>query len=139
MNGYITTNRFSRIVDIPAAFAQTELRRGKTIQVAQVPLSLGQTLQLKSLTVTLVRVLTPGQVPDLLNSSLGLCSVGLYFGPMLSSPLAYAKVTTAGAATVNPFSTKVFSSQGFYTVLVANNTSNLDLSVAVSGALKLYI
>jgi len=139
MNGYVTPKRLERIIELPVSMAQTELRRGETIQIAQATITQGQALEMRSLTVNLVRVLTFGQIPIYLNSAFGLCSVGLYFGPMISSPLAYAKITTNGTAMINPYKRKSMKSPGTYTVLIANNTSNIDVSICVTGSMKLYL
>ena len=139
MNGYITPQRLSRIVELPIAMAQTELRRGKTIEIAQVTISQGQVLEFRSLTLNLIRILTFGQTPTFLNSAFGVVSVGMYFGPMISSPIAYAKVDTTGASMVNPYKRKVLRSPGTYSVLIANNTNNIDVSVCATGSMKLYL
>ena len=139
MNGFVMPSRLAQIVEVPLSMAQTELRRGKTLQIAQVILAQNQVLELRSLTLNLVRILTFGQLPAYLNSAFGLCSVGVYFGPMISSPISYVKITTSGAALMNPYKRKVIKSPGTYTVLIANNTSNLDMSVCATGSMKLYL
>jgi len=134
----LTPNRFSRIVNIPITLAQTELRRSKSIRIGDWAVKLGQKLQVKCLTVHLVKVLTPGPLADYNNTALGMASVGVYFGPMMCSPLVYASAGNVGAFTVNPFTTYTFLSPGIYSVVLSNNTNNLDLSVVVTGSLKLY-
>jgi hypothetical protein len=138
MNGYVTPQRLARTFELPISMAQTELRRGEVIQIAQAMIAQGQTLEMRTLTLNLVRILTFGQIPVYLNSAFGLCSVGLYFGPMISSPLAYVKITTNGTAMLNPYKRKVMKSPGIYTVLIANNTNNIDLSVCATGSMKFY-
>jgi hypothetical protein len=138
MTGYVTPSRLARTIELPISMAQTELRRGEVIQIAKAMIDQGQTLEMRMLTLNLVRVLTFGQIPVYLNSAFGLCSVGLYFGPMISSPLAYVKITTNGTAMLNPYKRKVMKSPGVYRILIANNTSNLDLSVCATGSMKFY-
>lgn len=138
LNGFITTNRFARTLNIPLSFAQTELRSGKAIVIAEIPLELHQRLELRSLTLAVFAILTPGVIPFYLNTAMGLCSVGLYRTPMLSSPLAYA-IFTDQNCTSNPFSPCVVETPGLYRVVVSNNTNNTDLSVTVTGSAKIYV
>lgn len=135
----VTQNIFSRVLAIPVALAQTELRRGRALHVAQFKIELGQALELRSLNLHIVKVLTPGVVPSYINRSLGLASVGVYDGPMLTSALALVKGAQVGISQFNPWSARRFVSPGTYTVVVSNNTSNVDVSVVVTGALKLLL
>ncbi len=139
MNGLVTPNRLNQIIDVPIYFAATELKRYRNIQIAQVPVTLGQKLVLRTLTLHLIKSLTPNIQPYLFNSALGQISVGVYFGTMLTSPLAVAKMSGIGSCTVNPFAQHVLATPGIYTVLISNNTTNCDFSVAVTGAVKLFI
>lgn len=138
MNGLITPNRLGRIIDIPVCFSSTELNHSRAIHVAQVPLTLGQKLIMRTLTLHVPNTLTPNVTPALFNSALGYVSVGVYFGDMLTSPLAVAKMSGIGSSTVNPFMQHVFATPGIYTVVVSNNTSNVDYAVVATGAFKLY-
>lgn len=138
MNGLITPNRLGRIIDIPVCFSSTELNYSRAIHVAQVPLTLGQKMVMRTLTLHVPNILTPTLTPILFNSALGCVSVGVYFGDMLTSPLAVAKMSGVGSCTVNPFSQHVFATPGIYTVVVSNNTNNVDYAVIVTGAFKLY-
>lgn len=137
MTGFVSSQRFSRVVNLPVGLAQTELRAGKTLIVATVQLARFQRLELRSLTLGLCAVLTPGAVPVYINSALGLCSVGLYRGVMVTAPLALT-YSLGSTTTVNPFSNCVVETPGTYSVIVSNNTNNTDVSVAVTGALKLF-
>ena len=137
MTGFVTTNRYARCVDMPLCLAQTELRAGKVITLARIVLTLGQRLELRMLALSQLAVLTPGTDPLYLNAALGMCSAGLYNNTMITSPLGYT-YSSGGTTTSNPYDVCVIESPGTYDVLVSNNTSNLDLSVAVAGVLKLY-
>ena len=139
MNGYVTPTRLLRVLDIPISFAQTELRRGKYIQIAQIPVELNQHLHLRGLAIHVVKNLTPGQVPVYATTSLGTVSVGVYFGSALTSPLALAFVMNLGVAATNPFHVVKMVSPGVYTVVISNNTTNMDFSVAATGCAKLYL
>lgn len=136
---YVTPNIFSRILSIPVSLAQTELRRGKDIQIMQFNLQLGQVFELRALNLHLLKILTPGVTPEYVNRSLGLASLGVYEGPMLTSALAIVKAAQVGISQFNPWSVRRFVSPGTYTVVLSNNTRNVDISVAALGALKLYI
>ena len=137
MNGFVTTNRYARVYNLPITLAQTELRAGKAFVVARFPLALFQRLELRSLTLFVNAILTPGVVPIYLNTSMGLACAGLYNSPMLTSPLAYTAFTEQ-ASTTNPFSPCVIETPGIYSVIVSNNTSNTDLSLTVTGTIKFY-
>jgi hypothetical protein len=138
MNGLITPNRLGRVIDVPVSFSSTELNRSRAIHVAQIPLTLGQKLVMRTLTLHVPSALTPNVTPTLLNAALGCVSVGVYFGNMLTAPLAVAKMSGVGSCTVNPFSQHILATPGIYTVVVSNNTSNADYAVVVTGAFKLY-
>ena len=136
---YLTPSSLSGQIFVPISFGQTELRRGKEIHVASVNLEAGQSLELRSLTLHVVSVLTPGVTPVYYNKSLNLCSVGVYLGPMRCSGVALVVNDTSGAATHNPFTVSSIRTKGTYTVIVGNNTSNVDLSVAVTGVMKISL
>jgi hypothetical protein len=137
MNGFVTTNRYARIVDLPLSFAQTELRSGKSIVIAKLVLGQHSRLELRALTVAVVAVLTPGVVPVYLNTAMWLCSVGLYRSTMITSPLAYAAFAEQ-TGMVNPFAPCIVATPGTYSVMVSNNTGNIDLAVTATGSIKLY-
>jgi len=137
MNGFITTNRYARTLSVPLSFAQTELRSGKSIVIAELPLALHERFELRSLTLSVLAILTPGVVPFYLNTAMGLCSVGLYRGTMITGPLAYASFTDQNCTT-NPFAVCVVETPGTYRVVISNNTNNTDLSVAATGSLRFY-
>lgn len=137
MNGFITDKRLERILHWPISFPQTEVRRGIAISISKLSIGLHQRFELRSLTITLVSVLTPGVIPVYLNTALGLCSVGLYQNAMLTGPLAYASITDQ-TSTANPFSPCIVETPGTYDVIVSNNTNNVDLAITVTGAAKFY-
>lgn len=139
MIGYISPARFSRVLNVPISLSQTELRRNKSIQITQVPVYAGQKLSLRSLNLHLTKIFNPADEVVLINSSMGLCSVGVYFGSMLTSPLAYAKLLGSGCSCSNPHIRSVFCTPGIYTVVISNNSSSNDLSACVTGSFKLYL
>lgn len=138
MNGYITKERLARTLHVPFAFPQTELRAGRSMTVAVLNLARGQRLEVRSLTLNVLRVLTTGLLPALRYNALSVCSIGLYAGESSACPLVYASAQGNSSATSNPNRRHTIEGPGKYTVVVRNNTSNVDLSVAGTGAAKLY-
>lgn len=137
MNGIVTTQRHARAVDLPFSFPQTEVRAGGQLVVAVIPLALHQRLVVRSLTLSVVSILTPGATPSYLNTAMHLCSVGLYRGTMITCPLVYSAFSEA-TTTSNPFSPCAVETPGTYRLVLSNNTDNVDLSVAATGSAKLY-
>jgi len=137
MNGFVTTNRFARVLSLPISFPQTDLGSGRAIVVAKIPLEMNQRLEIRALCISLVAILTPGVVPVYLNTAMQLCSVGVYESTMISSPLVYAAFFDQ-TSMANPFSCCVIETPGLYNVIVSNNTSNTDMAVCATGAAKIF-
>lgn len=135
---YLTETAISRIVNFPVSMPETELRRGKSMHVGTFVVEHGQHLQMKSLHLNVCRILNPGLVPDLINS-IGAVSVGLYQASMLTGALALVSRNTTGVSAYNMFKSCEAWSPGEYTVVVSNNTRNIDFSVCVTGAVKLFL
>lgn len=138
MNGYVTDARLNRAVNLPIAFPQTELKAGRSLFVCAFTLTHGQRLELRSLTLHAIRVLTNGVVPELSYTSDKMCSVGLYRNSSDCTPLASASVEGAGVAAINCFNRVVVETPGTYSVVVKNNAANVDISVSATGAAKMY-
>ncbi len=136
---YITANQFDRIINLPLALPQTELRRQRFIQLATLPVLMGQRVEIRGLTIHLVKILTPGVAPVLDNTALGLCSTGVVVDSMATSAIACAFVNGLGAACIAADQPVVITAPGNYRVLAFNNSNNVDLSVAVTGSAKLYL
>jgi hypothetical protein len=136
---YVLDSRIGNIVTVPFNLPQTELRRGKTHILWQWVLERGQRMDCRQMTLNLYRILTPGVIPAKNNTSLGLASVGLYQGRMLTSGVALISTDTVGTVALNSFARKWVASPGTYYVIVANNSSNVDVAVVVTGSLKLYL
>ena len=135
---YVTDTRFSNTVGVPISLPQTELKRSKSVQIAQWNLETGQKLVLKSLSLQVVRILTPGVLPVYSTTALGTTSVGLYLDGAITSPIGIASASTVGSFAVNPRAAHVAVTPGLYTVVVSNNTENIDVSVCVSGLMRIY-
>lgn len=139
MIGFITKAALKTIVSMPVTLPQTELRRSRTLTIASIPLQLGEELEIKSLVLSSYRNLSPGNVPEYLTGSLGILSVGLYFGRTVTSPLALAVLSKLGTSMVNPYKACKCKTPGVYSIIVSNNTTNMDYSVAVTGSVKIYV
>lgn len=147
---YITPDRFDAIGDVGICLPQTELRRGSIIQIASFKLRPSQRAVVRVLNLTLLKVLTPGVIPDTVNSSFGVAAVGVY-GPvntygglMVCSPIIKTVSAGLGVAFLNPYTDNTIVSPGIYVVNVFNNTGKsaaaaIDLSVAVTGQIKIYV
>lgn len=134
---HLTSPQFERILSVPISLPQTELRRGKHLEICHWHLRQGEKLVLRSLTLHVVKILTPGEVPQLTTTALGTASVGLYAQAVGTIPITYVSVPTAGSASLNPFALVRVTAPGSYLLGIVNHTSNLDLAVAVTGAFQL--
>ncbi len=138
----VSTHRFSNVISIPVALAQTELRRGSAIKLASVTLLAGQTMQLRFLFLNIVKVLTPGVLADEVNTGYGLAFVGVYADTDMATSHVGAVVSKqTGVTGLSPFYTYDYTTPGKYSVILWNNTGRsidgaMDMAVSVSGALK---
>lgn len=135
---YLTTNQFDRIVTMPISLPQTELRRQRYLHVGVYPVALGQRLELRSLTLHLLKILTPGVGAILDNTVSGLCSVGIVIGSMATSVIGQVSINGLGASTWTADQPVIITAPGTYRVVAFNNSSNIDVSLAVTGSMKLY-
>ncbi len=136
---YLTSSAFERLQTLPISLPQTELRRQKTLQLMTVILNQGQRLELRSLHLHLLQILTPGVVPSLETGGLGLVSVGFYLGGgMLTGGIGVVGLSQAGVASYHPAQPVWVTSPGVYRVVVANNSSNVDVTVLVTGSLRIF-
>jgi len=135
---YLTASHFDEILTLPISLPETELRRQRSIQIATFPVALGQRLELRSLTVHLVKILTPGVAATLDNTVLGLCSAGIIVGSMATCVIGNVIVNDLGAGCWRSDQPVIITSPGIYRVLAFNNANNVDLSVAVTGSVKFF-
>jgi hypothetical protein len=147
---YITPDRFAGIGDMGISLPQTELRRGSIIQIASFKLGPAERAMIRVMNLNVIKVLTPGIIPDIVNSSFGICTVGVYGpintwnGHMICSPIIRVTAAGLGVATMNPYVDNSIVSPGIYVVNVFNNTgrsaaSAIDLSISVTGQIKFYV
>jgi len=140
---YISTERYAAIADIPICLPETALRRGNVVQIASFKLEAGQRAVVRLIDLNIVKVLTPGIVPDIINSSFGWCYAGVFAGYMAASPFITVATSQVGISGLHSCCEKIIASPGFYTVKVVNNTGKtaaaaIDLAVVVTGVIKIY-
>lgn len=138
MSGFVTTSRFQTIYDLPIQLPQMELRRGRYIILGAVQIVLGQTLRVRCFNLHLVNVITPNVVPNIFSTPLGLVSAGIFTSPMLCSGAVLMRCVAPGVVGFNSFAYRDFSTPGTYYFGVSNNTSNVDLTVALTGVAKIF-
>lgn len=140
----ISLERFERIIDLPLSLPQTALNARTSILVATVQLSIGQRMRIRWLGGKIVR-LQNTDVPQKINSNLGLIYLGVYSGDLddVKRPtgvsLVQMPINQATAKRMNPFHFRNFTAPDTYSVFVTNNTSNLNFDVVVTGTAKLYL
>jgi len=137
VNGFVTTQRFGTTFDVPIALPQTELRRGRYINCGQIRLTLGQIMRVRCLNLHLVSIITATALPDIFSTSLGIVSAGIYLSPMMCSSACLLTMQAPGVMSMNSFSYKDYATPGIYYFTVSNNTTNVDITVALTGAVKL--
>ena len=137
VNGFITEQRFGTSLDVPITLPQTELRRGRYINCGQVCLTLGQTMRIRCLNLHLVNIITATAIPNIFSTALGIVSAGIYTSPMACSSACLLSAQSPGIVSLNSFAYKDFSTPGVYYFMVSNNTTNIDVSVALTGVAKL--
>jgi hypothetical protein len=136
--GFTTAQRFQQILDLPISLAQTELRRGRFIAAGRIKLELGQVMRVRLFALHFISVLTPLVDPAVFNTALGIVSAGVYISPMICSSALLLKLSSPGIVAANSFACKDFSTPGTYVFLVANNSSNVDASVSLTGSVKVF-
>ncbi len=140
----ISLERFERIIDLSLSLPQTALNARTSILVATVQLSIGQRMRIRWLGGKIVR-LQNTDVPQKINSNLGLIYLGVYSGDLddVKRPtgvsLVQMPINQATAKRMNPFHFRNFTAPDTYSVFVTNNTSNLNFDVVVTGTAKLYL
>ena len=140
---YISTDRYAAIADVPICLPETALRRGSVVQIASFQIFTGQVAIVRLMDMNILKVLTPGVVPDNINSSYGWCYAGVFAGAMAASPFICVASSSVGITGLQSSCEKVIASPGIYTVKIVNNTGKtaetaIDLAVCVTGVIKIY-
>ncbi len=145
MNALVTSGTFDRSFDVSFNLPQTLLKPNTAEQVAIVTLLPGQQLQLRWLSVHLVKLnVLPTVLPVKVNPSLATTYAGLV-GDRAQSltappgrPLVYVPVELPGVNHSSP-SFVAGLSPGVYTLIAVNNLAATDIEVSVSGAFRVTL
>lgn len=138
MNGYVTSNNFQTIYDLPISLPQTELRRGRYIVCGAIRLTVGQVLRVRCFNLHLINIITPDNVPDIFSTPLGLVSAGVFTSPMLCSSGVLMRCYSPSVVGFNSFQYRDFATPGVYYFAVSNNCRNVDLTVTLTGVAKIF-
>jgi len=138
MSRYVSESYFETVRTLPVALAQTELKRENSLVICRLPLALNQTLELRSLTLHIIKILTPGVKPFSEVTVNGIASVGLQFAGMATGMIGSVNLENVGSATWNPYEPVLITAPGTYQVTVRNHTNNVDMAIAVTGSVKIF-
>lgn len=138
MRGYITADRYETVYDLPIQLPQTELRRGRYIIFGTVSLGLGQVLRVRCFNLHLINILTPSAIPNIFSTPLGVVSAGVFTTPMMCSGALLMRAASPGVVGFNSFQYRDFGTPGNYYFAISNNTTNIDVSAAVTGTCKIF-
>lgn len=142
MSGFLTQEKYAQVIDLPIAVPATELRRGDSIICASVDLKLGQRIRYRWAQLQLITILNAG-TPDKIISNLGMVYLGFYsagftqLNKPTGIPINALSADLVGVNASNPYIFFDFSSPDTYSVLLVNNTTNLDFEVTANGAMRL--
>lgn len=137
MNGYVTADRFQTIYDLPIQLPQMELRRGRFMIFGAVSLVLGEVMRVRCFNLHVINLITPESTPNIFSTPFGLVSAGIFTSPMLCSAGVLMQSSSPGVVGFNSFQYRDFAVPGIYYFGISNNTSNIDLTVAVTGVAKI--
>ena len=125
----------------PFCLPQTRLLRNTEVVVGTMRLAVGWRAELALLAMHFIGVET-ADLPAKISGNLHMVFVGLYQGvesinSHTGRPLVYVGADVAGYVDSNPFGLHPLAEPGHYTVLLVNNTQNVDFQVAVSGVFRI--
>ncbi len=145
MNGLVTQFGFDRELQIPFNLPQATLQPNTAEQVAILTLAPGQNLQLRWLSVHLVKLnIQPFIAPTKVNPSLGTVYAGLvgdraaFLTAPSGRPLVYVPVELPGVA-ANPPAFITELNPGTYSLIVVNNLLETTVEVSCCGAFRVTL
>jgi hypothetical protein len=94
-------------------------------------------MRIRLMSLHLINVLTGNSTPIELSTPMGVVSAGVYLGPMICSSAALLKATSPSVVSMNPFQYQDFATPGNYYFVVSNNTTNIDVTVALTGVAQI--
>lgn len=145
MNSLVTSAGFDRSLEVSFNLPQTVLKPNTAEQVALLTLLPGQQLQLRWLSVHLVKLnLSTFSTPVKVNPSLGSTYAGLvgdrasFLSAPTGRPLVYVPVELPGVA-ANPPAFITQLNPGTYGLIVVNNLLATELEVSCCGAFRVTL
>lgn len=145
MNTLVTAAGFNRQLEVSFNLSQSVLKPNTAEQVALITVEPGQQLQLRWLSVHLVKMnLDPFVLPTKVNPSLGTTYAGLvgdrasFLSAPAGRPLVYVPVELPGVA-ANPPAFITELSPGTYGLIVVNNLLATELEVSCCGAFRVVL
>ena len=138
MSRYVNQSYFDTVRTLPIVLPQTELKRETSILLASLPLNLGEYMELRSLTLHVIQLLTPGVNPSSEVDAIGAASVSVQLGGMATGAIAVVPIASPGAASLDANKPVVIRAPGVYQVYVRNHSNNVDMSVCVTGSAKIF-
>lgn len=141
----MTTAGFDRQLEVSFNLPQTTLKPNTAEQVAVIVLQPGQQLQLRWLSLHMVKMnLLPFVAPVKVNPSLGACYAGLmgdraaFLTAPAGRPIVYVPVELPGVV-ANPPAFVTQLSPGTYSLIVVNNLQATDIEVSCCGAFRVVL
>lgn len=133
------------MIVVPVNLPQVELRRGNYITVASFILGSGQELEMRNLSLSILKQLSVSPTPKSLNSDLGNCYVGLFDNRCYSSPISIVSSDSgSGVFGMDPYNRVRIVSKGVYKLVAVNNTgltydTSVDYSVSVTASFVVFL
>ena len=142
MTGHVTTSRNDSIIDLPISMAQLELKKEDSIVITSVKLSLGQVLRINWLSMQLISMKSGS--PTKITDSLGFVYGGVFAAGFdtvrrpSGTPIFTRSINSPLTKVLNPHIIREFSGPDIIEFVAVNNTSNVDVEIAMMGDVKLY-
>lgn len=145
MNSLVTLASFNRAIDVPFNLPQSTLQPNTAEQVAIISVLPGQQLQLRWLSIHLVKInVSPVQIPTKINPSLATTYAGLigdraqFLTAPAGRPLIYVPVDLPGVAHSSP-AFALDLSPGTYALIAVNNLVETSIEVTVCGSFRVTL
>lgn len=145
MNSLVTNTGYYRSLDVPFNLPQTTLKPDTAEQVALITISPGQQLQLRWLSIHLIKLnIASIAIPEKKNTALSTVYAGLvgdraqFLGAPPGRPLVYVPVELPGVNHSSP-SLVTDLSPGTYALLAVNNLLATEVEVSVCGSFRIIL
>jgi len=143
--GYISDDGLARILSVPVACPQTELRKGSSIVLTSFTLNEGEFFRVRFISLYVPRLVATHGAYAKKTDRYGPVFLGLYSGQInnanapLGAPIFAVSADGVGVFASSPYVLRNFSSADLYTFMVVNNTTNYDYDAVVTGTLRLFL